>query len=146
MSLMFRYAMCLQPLRKKAISGIHIVFRSLSHPETERKTKKKEESMITDMQLKPATCLEMIGVLDMQTTSKKRTQLMTHRCSGRDSERSRHVQPGHCCHLQCHEELQEPAPNLLRCACTYLHTQTLQGKERMAKMKVTKTTEEQKTH
>ncbi len=85
-------------------------------------------------------------VLGMQTTSKKRTQLMTHRCSGRDSERSRHVQPGHCCHLQCHEELQEPAPNLLLCACTYLHTQTLQGKERMTKMKATKTTEEQKTH
>lgn len=83
-------------------------------------------------------------VLDMQTTSKKRTQLMTHRCSGRDSERSRHVQPGHSCHLQCHEELQEPAPNLLLCACTYLHTQTLQGKERMTKMEATKTTEEQK--
>jgi hypothetical protein len=53
---MFRYA----PLREKAVSGIQIVFRSLSHPETERKTKKKEETMITDMQLKPATCLEMI--------------------------------------------------------------------------------------
>jgi hypothetical protein len=85
-------------------------------------------------------------VRDMQTTSKKRTQLMTHRCSGRDSERSRHVQPRHSCHLQCHEELQEPAPNLLLYACTYFHTQTLQGKGRMTKMKATKTTEEQKPH
>jgi hypothetical protein len=73
--------------------------------------------------------------------------LMTHSCSGRDSERSRHVQPRHSCQLQCHEELQEPASNLLLCACTYLHTQTIvQGKERMTKMKATKTKEEQKTH
>jgi len=63
--------MCLQPLRKKAISGIHIAFGSLSHPETERKTKKKEETMITDMQLKPATCLEIIVSLTCKQHRRK---------------------------------------------------------------------------